>query len=36
MPQKGTSAVDFDTFIVEAGRKSALIVQQLLHHLKEN
>lgn len=36
MPQKGTSAVDFDTFIVEAGRKSALIVHQLLHHLKED
>jgi len=35
MPEKGTSAVDFDTFIVEAGRKSALIVHQLLHHLKE-
>lgn len=33
MPEKGTSAVDFDTFIVEAGQKSAKIVQQLVQQL---
>lgn len=33
MPEKGTSAVDFDTFIVEAGKKSAQIVQHLIKQL---
>lgn len=34
MPEKGTSAVDFDTFIVEAGKKSAQIVEQILKQLE--
>lgn len=34
MPQKGTSAVDFDTFIVQAGRQSAQIVTRLLSELE--
>ena len=30
IPERGTSAVDFDTFIVQAGKRSAQMVQQLL------
>lgn len=30
IPRRGTSAVDFDTFIVEAGRRSAQMVLELL------
>lgn len=33
MPEKGTSAIDFDTFIVEAGKKSAQLVQYLIRAL---
>ena len=30
IPERGTSAVDFDTFIVQAGKRSAQMVHQLL------
>ena len=33
IPERGTSAVDFDTFIVQAGKRSAQMVHQLLQEL---